>query len=90
MINRDDWLAAIREAGFQELQDDQQAVTIAEFAKLIGVGRPRAEDRMKQLVALGLATRTTKRMPRFDGALYPVPAYRLKEKPVAPTVKRRR
>lgn len=81
MINRDEWLNAIAEAGIGVTADDQGAITIKEFSELLGIGRPRAEDRMRELMDKGLAVRTTKRILRVDGASYPVPAYRLKESP---------
>lgn len=79
-IDRDAWLSAVAAAGFHATADDRDAVTIKEFAEMLGVGRSRAEDRMRQLVDQGMAVTTQKRIVRCDGAQHPVPAYRLVQK----------
>lgn len=80
MIARDAWLKALEEAG-QPTEDDQEAVTIREFAEMFQLRREAATRRLEALVAAGKATRTTKASAVLDGAgrtrTYRVAAYRL-------------
>lgn len=75
-ISRDDWLKAI-EATSALPPSDPDAITIKEFAEMIGRSRCNAEDRMRKLVEQGKAERVTKYVRRVDGSGYPSPAYRL-------------
>ena len=77
-ITRDDWLSAIREATEPlPSADDDESVTIADFATLLGVQRCQAGKRMRMLVHAGKATLTRKSIRRVDGGVIWVPAYRL-------------
>ena len=58
-INRDEWLAALSAANIPT-EDDPSAVTIGEFAAMLGTGRVAAQLRLDTLVTAGLATRTHK------------------------------
>lgn len=75
-INRDKWLKALKEATETPLPESD-AVSILEFAAMIGVNRAQADRRMAQLVAAGKATQTTKLKRRTDGGVIKIPAYRL-------------
>lgn len=79
MITRESWLEAVRQAGFDAIEIHAEAMTLREFADLLGLSRSRAEDRMRQLVATGVVTLVRKYVTRSDGSRYPVPAYLLKE-----------
>lgn len=57
MITKDAWLAAL-DAAQMLPPDDPDAITIAEFAALVGVKRVAAQRRLDQLVSKGLATPT--------------------------------
>jgi len=59
MINRDQWLNALTEVGLA-YDDDPDAITINEFAAMIGTQRIAAKTRLDALVAAGKATRTRK------------------------------
>lgn len=76
MITRDDWLNALADVKRSALVETD-AISIQEFAKMLGVGRSAAAHRMKRLLAAGKAEATTKAMLRSDGSLVTVPAYRL-------------
>lgn len=76
-ISRDEWLKALGEAGIHDDVDDQDALTILEFAAMFGIDRQAAECRLKKLVKVGKATRTTKRGHRADGRTFSFVAFRL-------------
>jgi hypothetical protein len=76
-INRDEWLRALADAGYDDKTDDQGAVTVAEFAEMFGLQRNAAERRLLRLEALGKATRTRKIGPRADGKRLSMVAFRL-------------
>lgn len=77
MINRDEWLKAIDEAGMA-LEDDQSAVTIYEFAELFGLVPNTAWRHLEKLVKAGKAERTSKRKTCPDGKrAWHYKAYRL-------------
>lgn len=76
MINRDDWLTAVRAANEVPLPETD-ALTMRELTDLFGVGRPAAQRRVDQLVKIGAAEPTTKLMRMNNGGLRTVPAYRL-------------
>lgn len=76
-ISRDDWLKALEEAGCHDSEDDQQAVTIEEFAEMFQLSRATAERRLRHLDVKGLAMRTRKRAPAMDGRVVQYVAYRL-------------
>ena len=75
-ITRDDWLKALTEAG-ANLEDDQDAVTVAEFMAMFDLVRYTAERRLRALAAAGKATVTRKRMTATDGRRVYCIAYRL-------------
>ena len=75
-ISRDEWLKALTEAGLNE-EDDQEAVTIGEFAALLNVPVQTAQSQMNKLVRLGKARRTTKRGVTSYGRHISFTAYRL-------------
>lgn len=85
-INRDEWLKALTDAGCHSDEDDQQALTIREFATMFGMGRMAAEIRLKRLVDAGKATETKKWAATPDGRRRHLKAYRL----IEPTKKARR
>jgi DeoR/GlpR family transcriptional regulator of sugar metabolism len=60
-ISRDEWLKALVEIG-ETVEDDQQAVTVAEFAEMFTMSRCTASRRLELLVTEGKATRTRKRL----------------------------
>lgn len=76
-IDRDLWLKALNDAGLQH-EDDQGAITIEEFATIIGMKRVAASCRLEALVVAGKAVKTRKRTTTTDGrrTFYAV-AYRL-------------
>jgi hypothetical protein len=76
MIARDEWLTALREAGVPTESDDE-AVTAAEFSKMMAMPRTTAIERLERLVRAGKATKTFKRCRRSDGDTIMAPAYRL-------------
>lgn len=58
-ISRDEWLKALGDAGFSQ-EDDQSAVTLSEFAALVGISRHVAAARLGALIAAGKAIKTKK------------------------------
>lgn len=79
MIRREDWLKAVDEAGIKRHEVTDDAITLVEFAALIGVKRPQASNRMRELIALGKAREVRRMQLRASGGYYPVPAYVLVE-----------
>lgn len=75
-INREEWLKALSEAGMPSDSDDQ-ALTVAEFAKMLGTKRTTAHARLQRLVTAGKAVQTRKRCVRSDGDVIMTTAYRL-------------
>lgn len=77
-ISRDEWLKALTDAGLHET-DDQEAVTVPEFAAMFGLDRQTADRRLKRLEAIGKATRVRKRAPAAgrDGRMCWYVAFRL-------------
>ena len=73
-INRDEWLKALGEA---ERVDDPEAVTVMEFATMLGFAREAASRRLQALVKAGKAEKVTKRCAISDGRLMSLSAYRL-------------
>lgn len=76
MIPRDAWLKAVEDARNAPLPQTD-AITLMEFADMLGTTRPGATGRMRRLVAAGLATVTRKAIRRADGGVITVPAYLL-------------
>ena len=79
-INRDEWLKALTEAGTNDHEDDQEAVTVNEFAALFDppMNRQTASRRLLELERKGLAIRTHKRIGRMhNGYMANMLAYRL-------------
>lgn len=75
-ISRDEWLSALNEAGVS-VEDDSEAVTVAEFCQLFSLRRQAGVSRLEALVAAGKATRTRKRAPTSEGKMVSYIAYRL-------------
>lgn len=77
-ITRDDWLRAMAEAGVSSgLVDDQEAVTVAEFALMLGCSRSTANGRLEALTRHGKAIRTKKTVLNDYGRKINGKAYRL-------------
>lgn len=77
-ITRDDWMRALSEAGINDGEDDQSALTVAEFTALIGCSsRQAAVRRLNVLEVAGKAKRTTKRSRTTDGKVIMMSAWRL-------------
>ncbi len=76
-ISRDEWLKALNEAGYQDGQDDPTAITVPEFAQMLGVNRQAAIRRLNTLVATGKATRTRKWSRYTDGRSVLMLAFKL-------------
>jgi len=72
-ITRDEWLKALGDLAPKPADPD--AVTVREFATMLGIGRQAAEARLRALVAAGKATRTTKMVPRRSDGGGRVAAY---------------
>lgn len=76
-ISRDEWLAALAEAGLEQV-DDQDALTVSEFAEMMGMTRYGATQRLNALVSAGKAIKTSKRLQRTtSGGAGTATAYRL-------------
>ena len=88
-ITRDEWLKALHEAGLHDDTDDQGAVTVAEFADMMGFHRLTAERHLKALAAAGKATKTQKRVRFRNGRVSGCMAFRLIQ-PETPKAKRAR
>jgi len=80
MINRDQWLEAVREATERPLPPSD-ALTIKELGELLGVDRFGATRRINAVIALKRAEKTTKSIRRSDGVVVRVTAYRLIQEP---------
>jgi hypothetical protein len=76
MITRDDWLQALVEAQ-EPVEDDQDAVTITEFAQMFGLTRPVAAYRLRNMLLKGHVVRTFKRGHDGYGRYKTLAAYRL-------------
>ena len=76
MINRDLWLKATEEVERAELPPSD-ALTMAEYAALIGAQRFAAKKRLDRLLAQGKVEIVTKVIRRTDGNLLRVRAFRL-------------
>lgn len=77
-ITRDDWLRALEEANVPT-ENDQGAVTIAEFAKMMDLTPWMAAYHLRNLHQNGHAVRTYKRGPDSRGRRKTLVAYRLVE-----------
>jgi predicted ArsR family transcriptional regulator len=78
MIDREAWLQAIEERTVPDLHDD--AMTMAEFAAMLGRSRTQAKVRMQALVNEGRARSVKKKIKDCRGWTQIVPAYLLVEK----------
>lgn len=76
MITRDDWLTAMKEAEDAALPDTD-ALTVEEFAAVIGMKNHAARKRLRRLVESGKAAQTTKQIRRSDNRVITTTAYRL-------------
>jgi predicted ArsR family transcriptional regulator len=85
-MTREAWLNAVEEARNAPLPKTD-AITMAEFADMLGTTRAGATGRMRRLIAEGLAVQTKKPIRRPDGGVILVPAYTLTKKD-APKKKR--
>lgn len=74
-MTRDDWLRALAEAEVHETYPD--ALTVREFAELIGTGKDAAYASLKRLVEVGKAQRVMRRKRNIQGHFRTDPAYRL-------------
>ena len=74
-ISRDEWLAALNEAGISDV-DDQDALTVDEFGAMFGIDRQTADRRLKKLEAAGKAVKTRKRCAPHGRLIWYV-AYKL-------------
>jgi predicted ArsR family transcriptional regulator len=75
-INRDEWLSALKDAGLHQ-EDDQRAVTVSEFAAMIGMKDNAARRKLVALEKLGRAKKTSKRFADSAGRSIATTAYRL-------------
>ena len=75
-ICRDEWLKALEEAGVSTV-DDQQAITIAEFAALFQLTVSTASRQLRTLVAQGRAVETRKTSAARDGRRVSHVAFRM-------------
>lgn len=82
VINRDEWLAAVKAANEAPIPESD-AISVNEFAEIVGIERSFASKRLKRMVDAGLAERTKKAARRADGGLIWIPAYRLVKQEVA-------
>ena len=79
-INREAWLAAIRDAQAAPVVDeDPNVITATEFSALIGKCRWSARNILEALVLADRASRALTKRRRVDGVVVSYPAYRLKE-----------
>lgn len=58
-----------------EFQNEQEAITVAELAQMLGMSRDSALRRVRELVATGKARVTKKRIPDTSGRMQIKPAY---------------
>jgi hypothetical protein len=79
-INRDQWLAAIKDATEQPLPPSD-ALTVKEFCALLEVNRFTATQRLQRLLALKKIEKTVKLIRRTDGVVIRATAYRLIQEP---------
>lgn len=79
MITRDEWLRALAEAN-EPVNDDQDAVTIGEFAQMFELKTWVAAYRLRNMMNKGLAVRTVKRSYDGAGRYKTLTAYKLKSK----------
>lgn len=82
-ISRDEWLNALADAG-DPVVNDPDAITIGEFAEMLGLPLSTATHKIARLVSTGRATKTrTVRTNAYGRTLYYI-GYRLIT-PDAPT-----
>ncbi len=74
MINRDEWLAALKNA---ECEHDDNAITSSDVAIMLGIGTSAAKVRIRKLVADGKAVAVRKHIKDGTGRTQSVAAYRL-------------
>ncbi len=87
-IDRDVWLKALATVGCDDATDDRDAITVDEFATMIGIARMAASRRLDRLVAHGAAVKTKKwGNSATNGRRQQMIAYRLTTPP-APKRKR--
>lgn len=75
-ISRDEWLKALTDV-CGTFENDQEAVTILEFAAMFGLERQAAVRRLEAMVAAGKARRTKKVVRDDYGRTRSYIAYRL-------------
>jgi hypothetical protein len=77
-INRNEWLKAVADAEAKAREvPESDAMTVQEFAAMIGMNRIGATARLRTLVEMGKAERTRKKIRRSDGVVITANAYRL-------------
>ena len=76
-INRDEWLAAVKEAEEALHTQDTDAITTREFMALTGLGSTTAKKRLSQWAETGKVVATEKYILNSRGFLVKVLAYRL-------------
>ena len=77
-ISKDDWLKAISDIGYETV-DDQSAVTIREYADMMGIPLGTASGHLRSLEKHGRAVKTTKRCASAAGRMLMHVAYKLVE-----------
>ena len=75
-ISRDEWLKALNEAGFSA-EHDEDAITVNDFAEMMGMTRDTADRRLRALVKAGKAAQTRKITQGRDGRTLSFIAFRL-------------
>ena len=76
-ITRDEWLNALHDAGLQSAANDPSALTVDEFATLVGLPHGTAANHLRRLVALGRAKVTAKWATSPAGRRIQYRAYKL-------------
>lgn len=77
-ITRDDWLSALAEAGIGASgEDDQQAITVSEFASMMELPLGTSRDHLLALIRQGKAVATRKTTVNAYGRRLSYKAYRL-------------
>lgn len=84
-ITRNEWLKALGDAGLHSTEDDPTAVTVMEFAAMMGnLGRSTAAHQLARLVHAGKAVETRKWVTTTYGRRTQCRAFKL----IGPTKKR--
>lgn len=73
---KDEWLRALQDVQ-PVYEPDPNALTLQEFATMLGCANSTATKRLAALIAAGRAERTSKTIRRSNGSVLNVTAYRL-------------